>query len=338
MTNRTLDKVVCVSLDTHIWTARKKLRPEDLQLSAGALPPEDVASLGSKRVFDPKKIAIFLTLRRKAHRVCETHGVRFLGGYAIPRDRIDQVGNQLDQVVQQFEAAKTQFLRDYDTDLEGWLRAHPGWEHVIRSAVESVCHVKARLSFDWQAFQVNPPQLPQAPASQSGSAAIGGLERATRGLAGQLFREAAETARSIYDERVIGREKVPCRLLASIKRLADKLDGLAFLDATVGPLVAMIRGVMAAIPSTGASLEGRDLAAIGGLLLVLGDEARMKAHAARVLSGESVDEVVEEFARDEQAEEALPPEPTAEPAPPAATVPPRGPAIREQPEEVFSFF
>ena len=57
MTNSTLDKVVCVSLDTHIWTARKKLRPEDLPLAAGTLPPEEVASLGSKRVFDPKKIA-----------------------------------------------------------------------------------------------------------------------------------------------------------------------------------------------------------------------------------------------------------------------------------------
>ena len=332
MTNSTLDKVVCVSLDTHIWTARKKLHPEDLRLSAGTLPPEEVASLGSKRVFDPKKIGIFLALRRKAHRVCEAHGVRFLGGYAVPLDRIDQVGDGLDQVVQQFAAAKAAFLRDYDTDLEAWIRAHPGWEQVIRCAVESVSHVKARLSFDWQAFQVNPPQLPQ-PATP----AIGGLERATRGLAGQLFREVAETARSIYDERVIGREKISRRLLASMKRLADKLEGLAFLDATVGPLVAMIRGVMAAMPATGA-LEGRDLAAVGGLLLVLGDEARMKAHAARVLCGESVDEVVEEFAGDEEAEEAALSEQTAEPAAPTVTILPPGPAIREQPEDLFSFF
>ena len=333
MTNSTLDKVVCVSLDTHIWTARKKLRPEDLRLSAGTLPPEEVASLGSKRVFDPKKIAVFLGLRRKAHRVCEAHGVRFLGGYAIPLDRIDQVGSGLDQVARQFEAAKAQFLCDYDTDLEAWIRAHPGWEQVIRCAVESVGHVQARLWFDWQAFQVNPPQLPQSAAKE-----IGGLERATCGLAGQLLREVAETARSVYDERVIGREKVSRRLLASMKRLADKLDGLAFLDATVGPLVAMIRGVMAAIPASGA-LEGRDLAAIAGLLLMLGDEARMKAHAARVLSGESVDEVIDEFARDEAAaEEVSPQQQTGEPLPPAVTVLPPGPAIREQPEAVFSFF
>ena len=95
-----------------------------------------------------------------------------------------------------------------------------------------------------------------------------------------------------------------------------------------------LRGVIAAMPGEGL-LEGRDLAAVGGLLLVLGDEARMKTHAARVLAGESVDEVIEAFTGEDEA--PLPEQP-AEPSAPAPTLPPSGAAIREQPEAVFSFF
>ena len=43
-----LDHLVVVNLDIHIWTARKKLVP--LDLGGAELPPEDLASLGSKRI------------------------------------------------------------------------------------------------------------------------------------------------------------------------------------------------------------------------------------------------------------------------------------------------
>ena len=42
-----LDHLLVVNLDIHIWTARKKLVP--LDLGGAELPPEDLASLGSKR-------------------------------------------------------------------------------------------------------------------------------------------------------------------------------------------------------------------------------------------------------------------------------------------------
>jgi Protein of unknown function (DUF3150) len=42
-----LQDVVVVSLDVHIWSGRKELRPEDLTVS-GKLPPKDLVSLGSK--------------------------------------------------------------------------------------------------------------------------------------------------------------------------------------------------------------------------------------------------------------------------------------------------
>ena len=60
-----LNDVIVVSLDVRIWSGRKKLRPEDLTTS-GRLPPKDLVSLGSKKIFDPKALKPFAEVKRKA--------------------------------------------------------------------------------------------------------------------------------------------------------------------------------------------------------------------------------------------------------------------------------
>ena len=81
--NEILSKLVVVSLSISLWTGRKKLSPEDLGLDFSKLPPEKLATLGSKKICDPEKLAVFSALKRRAERQCEAVGVRFLGGYAI---------------------------------------------------------------------------------------------------------------------------------------------------------------------------------------------------------------------------------------------------------------
>ena len=46
-----LDRLLVVNLDIPVWTARKKLVA--LDLGGAELPPEGLASLGSKRVCNP---------------------------------------------------------------------------------------------------------------------------------------------------------------------------------------------------------------------------------------------------------------------------------------------
>ena len=90
MNNTTISKVlqglVLVHLSFSVWSGKKKLRPEDLK--GANLPPDKLASLGSKRIFDPDALKVFATLKRQAERACEEVGVRFLGGYAIPEEKL----------------------------------------------------------------------------------------------------------------------------------------------------------------------------------------------------------------------------------------------------------
>ena len=58
-----LDQLVVVNLDIHIWSARRKLMP--LDLGNAELPPEDLASLGSKRICNPEELKHFTTLKAR---------------------------------------------------------------------------------------------------------------------------------------------------------------------------------------------------------------------------------------------------------------------------------
>ena len=65
-----LDRVVLIKVDANIYGARKKLKKEDLMLASGSkLPPEDLASLGSKRLLDPDKLSVFNRLKKEAERM-----------------------------------------------------------------------------------------------------------------------------------------------------------------------------------------------------------------------------------------------------------------------------
>ena len=103
-----LDQLLLVDLSgIHLWTARKKLKPEMLE---GKIPPAILASLGSMRVIDPEKLKPFEKIKRQATKVVEECGVRFLGGYAVSQDKIQEVVDRLEALKSQFYDLKNNFL------------------------------------------------------------------------------------------------------------------------------------------------------------------------------------------------------------------------------------
>ena len=151
-----LDHLLVINLDVHIWSARKKLTPPDL--NGAELPPEDLASLGSKRVCNPEELRIFGTLKARAVGILERNGVRFLGGWAVPETRIDEIMVELSAIRTEFEDAKESFLQRYDRAIQEWIAKHPTWAGIIAGSVVDKDYVRSRLGFRWQAFRVEAPQ------------------------------------------------------------------------------------------------------------------------------------------------------------------------------------
>ena len=196
-TMQVLDRLVAVNLDVRIWSGRKKLTAEDLSLGAD-VPPEDLVSLGSKRVCDPESIKVFHRLKKQAERVCLTGGMRFLGGYAIPEDRTETVAAELDALGETFAQERATFVAGYGQAIEDWIALHPQWEAAIRKAVDPASVVESRLGFGYQLYRI-------APAENAGN-----LAEQVEGLGDTLFGEVARIAREL-DKSFVGKDALSQR-------------------------------------------------------------------------------------------------------------------------------
>ncbi|WP_020482871.1 DUF3150 domain-containing protein [Methylomonas sp. MK1] len=290
-----LDRVVLVKVDANIYGARKKLKKEDLVLADGSkLPPEDLASLGSKRLLDPDKLTVFNRLKKEAERICLRVGTRFLGGFAVPIESAASITNELERIAVDFAAAKTEFIAGYDAAVTDWVFRHPEFAGIIEQAVDSVEFVSTRLSFDFLVVSVGLPEsLPPADVAR--------LESKIGSLSEQMFYEISVEANQLIEQSLLGKEQVTRNALRPIRRMRDKLDGLGFLDHRVAPVVSTIDDLLARIPNKGA-IEGGILQEILATAMLLSDPDKTRRHGEGLLVNQTP--VVEETDVDEIVEHA----------------------------------
>ncbi len=278
-----LDRLLVVKLDATIWGGRKKLHKEDLILGDGSiLPPEDLASLGSKKIADPIELAVFNRLKKEAERVCLKVGTRFLGAFAVPEDFIGPVQTELERIAMGFDLARDKFLSGYDDAVKGWVAKHPEFAEAINRAVDPVETVAANLRFDYVVFRVSQPQLPEEDISPELAAS---LDRRVGSLSDTLFREVAQDAADLVENSLIGRQSVTRKALSPLKKMRDKLDGLAFLDHRVNRVVQTLDEILGRVPKTG-PLEGAYLQEVFALALLLSDPDKTRRHGAGLVQTE----------------------------------------------------
>ena len=286
-----LDRGVLVKVEANIYGARKKLKKEDLVLADGSkLPPEDLASLGSKRLLDPDKLTVFNRLKKEAERICLRVGTRFLGGFAVPVESAASITAELERIALDFAAAKTDFIAGYDAAVTDWVVRHPEFAGIIEQAVDSVEFVSTRLSFDFLVVSVGlPDSLPPTDVAR--------LESKIVSLSEQMFYEISVEANQLIEQSLLGKEQVTRNALRPIRRMRDKLDGLGFLDHRVAPVVSTIDDLLARIPNKGA-IEGSILQEILATAMLLSDPDKTRRHGEGLLAAqppviEEAEEVIE---------------------------------------------
>ena len=186
-------------------------------------------------------------------------GTRFLGGFAIPVEKVDDLMGKLDALKDGFEAQKEEFLAGYSEAVQSWIDANPGWEEVISNAQADLSHVRKSLCFSTQMFNVAPVDKHQE-----------GLEAKVSGLAGQLRHEVSVMAKETWKRSYQGQREVTLKALRPIHTMVRKIEGLVFLEPSLNELVEGIKETLTTMPGKG-PIKGRQLAEACGILAVLGD-------------------------------------------------------------------
>jgi len=271
---KVLDSLLALHLEVNIWTARKKLSPEDF---AGAtLPPEDLASLGSKRVCDPEALRVFGTLKARAVSLLDRHGVRFLGGWAIPESQAGAIVAELEQILQDFNAAKEDFLSRYDESVRDWIAKHAGWEQIIADSTVSADYVRSRMGFIWRLYRIVPPD-PADPVME-------GLKDEVATLGQTLFGEVSKAATEAWHKCFAGKTEITRKALSPLRTIHQKLSGLSFVEPRVSPVADLIHTAFEHLPKRG-RIEGANLLMLQGLVSLLRDTDALIEHGQKIMDG-----------------------------------------------------
>jgi hypothetical protein len=278
-----LDQLTAVNLSVAIWSARQKLTAEDF--GGVELPPEELASLGSKKICDPDRLKVFTTLKARAVNQLDKIGVRFLGGWVIPDYQTQFIYDRLLEVKNDFLTAKDDFLSNYDLAVKSWVDKHPGWERLIAESPVSIEHVCKRLSFNWQFYKVVP---------SGHNLASDDLETEVENLGSTLFGEIAKEAHMVWNKVYAGKTEVSHKALSPLRAMKQKLSGLSFVEPRVAPIADLIEAAIASIPKRGL-ISGQHLLTLQGLVSVLKDPVLLFEHGQKVRNGQPLSDVLSSF-------------------------------------------
>ena len=292
-----LKSILAVNLDVNIWSARRKLQPGDFVHSE--LPPEKLASLGSKRICNPSDLKVFSTLKARAVNVLDKSGVRFLGGWAIPEAKAAEIVNVLDIIAEEFKHAKDKFIKNYDQAVQNWIKENPGWEKIIATSVVNADYVASRIAFNWQVFKVVNPTGRKKALLETG------LQSEVSNLGGTLFDEIARTAQEAFKRSFSGKSMITRKALSPLKGIQQKLADLSFIEPRVAPVVSLIENAIARIPGRGA-IQGTDLLMLQGLLTMISAPASMALYGQEVIESRTNESIVLDSLRQDSSPEQKP--------------------------------
>ena len=278
-----LKSILAVNLDVNIWSARRKLQPGDFVHSE--LPPEKLASLGSKRICNPSDLKVFSTLKARAVNVLDKSGVRFLGGWAIPEANAAEIVKGLDLIAEEFKIAKDKFIKNYDQAVQNWIKENPGWEKIIATSVVNADYVASRIAFNWQVFKVVNPTGRKKALLETG------LQSEVSNLGGTLFGEIARTAQEAFKRSFNGKSMITRKALSPLKGIQQKLSDLSFIEPKVAPVVSLIENAIARIPGRGA-IQGSDLLMLQGLLTMISAPQSMALYGQEVIESRTNENIV----------------------------------------------
>ena len=183
-----LSSIEIFRLSGSLWGGETALKANDLDPQVRqALPPKELASLGRKRVYPAGPLENLRAIRYRAYMALRRFGCSIFSGdaYAVDPSVSPKVVDTLRQIKTDFEAARYDFLMNYEDRFNEWVRGiDPRWEPVIRAALPSVPEVEKRVSFGWQQFRLAEPSQPVS----SGDT----LAEEISGLGGSVFSQLAD--------------------------------------------------------------------------------------------------------------------------------------------------
>ena len=268
------DKMLVIAPDIRIWSARTKMQPEDYGVDRDNLPPDDLATLGVKKLCPQEKLRPFAMYKSRVTSLLSRHGIPFLpGSWLISADAAGAINKALSQIQAEFNHARDTFMAEYDATCKAWVAQHPDHSAMLQNSLASPDYVRSRISFGWKAFALRMTRNSN-------------IKDELVNLGNSVFEDIGKEARVVFREVFEGRETVTQRALSPIRQLGEKLRGLAFVHPQVAQAVYLTQACLESLPAKG-NIEGANLGSVMALLALLSDPAVLEDATLRMTKGKA---------------------------------------------------
>jgi len=282
---KVLDNLFLIENNTRFWSATARITEDYLQslgvdintLLNRVDSTDDTATIGGTvKIVDPKQLRPFNALRKRVERYLQTVGVRFLGGYATPLTRKDEISQNLSDFKAEFDLLLKDFIQNYRFNLNDWTYKHPEWKNLILQMAPDVNSIERRFKFDWNEYQIKPVSSND---NEDDEAAVSPAEeKILNSLSDKLFDEIAKDAHDLWI-RLQGRKTVKSVSINPLRQMYVKLAGLCIINPVIEPVVQAINETLCFADTSiqdHREVDALNLAGINGLLLLLSNPDSVK--------------------------------------------------------------
>lgn len=225
-----------VHLKIRCWSGAKKAdREHDVIVGVGGkMPPQKLLEIGRKKIFPPSALSPLTNRRKAAERACLDVGTRFMGGFAIPDAEVDDVVGKLEQLQQEFEVAKADFLSNYDARLSTWVNDNQEYEHLFFDQLPDRDQIKQKFWFKYGLYKLQPCE---------------GFEPDEDEVANQILHECSVACSDMVDAMLKRKTAISGnKLKEQLAPLVKRLDALSFGNGSVLKVCEEFRALHDSIP------------------------------------------------------------------------------------------
>ena len=264
------DKMLVIAPAITIWSARKKMQAEDYGTDKDNLPPDEIATLGVKKLCPPEKLRPFAMLKSRATSLLARHGIPFLpGAWLVPADKASEINKALEEIKVDFDREKESFLNDYTRITSDWIMAHPDYAEMLVKSMASPDYVRSRLSFGWRAFALRMTRNSNIKDE---------MENLGNSVFADIAKQAAVAPREIFS----GRDSVTQKALNPVRALAEKLRRLSFIHPQIASAVTLVQSCLDHMPAKG-EVAGSHLGEVLALMTLLTNPAALEDATSRMV-------------------------------------------------------
>lgn len=280
MTEQIFDHSIGIILDIKIWSGSKNLKPEDFK--GIELPPDELISLGSKRIHNKDTLKPIQAVRTRAVTFMESMAVSLYGGkvWLVPSDKLNEAQSLLQDFATEFDTEKHKFLADFYAAQQAWLDQNKKWAAILEPYLDTPETVEKKFGFTWRTFKISP-------AADDTLA-----ETVADDMTCALHKEISTLAGEAY-ETLKDKDRATPKNLNRLDRLVIKLQGLAFVNPGIGMIEHELSQILEARDAHGA-MSGNDVFRLSRLLVQLKNPAVLGEILDAASNGDSYQFVYED--------------------------------------------